>query len=111
MSEHERLHSSDVCVQFVSHDQLVIGKDRSFRFDEVFPPDTSQVNVFLKLKVTKKNLHIAYCMQDILLYCNTGVVVIKPAAGRASICSANLKATSCLRFSDRKRSLSAFTFP
>lgn len=65
MSEHERLHSSDVCVQFVSHDQLVIGKDRSFRFDEVFPPDTSQVNVFLKLKVTKKNLHIAYCMQDI----------------------------------------------
>ena len=60
MSEHERLHSSDVCVQFVSHDQLVIGKDRSFRFDEVFPPDTSQVNVFLNSNKTEKKL--AYCI-------------------------------------------------
>lgn len=43
MLEQERLHSSDMCVQFVSHDQLVIGKDRAFRFDWVFPPNTSQV--------------------------------------------------------------------
>ena len=48
MLEHERLHSSDVCVQFVSHDQLVIGKDRTFRFDQVFPPNSPQVN---KLKL------------------------------------------------------------
>ena len=46
MLEHERLHSSDVCVQFVSHDQLVIGKSRMFRFDQVFPPDAPQVNDF-----------------------------------------------------------------
>jgi len=32
------------------------------------------------------NWHIAYCMQDvhnILLYCNTDVVIIKPVTGRA----------------------------
>ena len=43
MLEQEQLRSSDMCVQFVSHDQLVIGKDRAFRFDWVFPPNTSQV--------------------------------------------------------------------
>jgi len=35
-------------------------------------------------------------MQDvhnILLYCNTDVVIIKPVTGRARICSASLKAT------------------
>ena len=36
------------------------------------------------------NLRIAYCMQDnILLYCNTDVVIIKPVTGRARICSAS----------------------
>ena len=43
MLEQEWLRSSDMCVQFVSHDQLVMGKDRAFRFDWVFPPNTSQV--------------------------------------------------------------------
>jgi len=40
------------------------------------------------------NRHIAYCMQDvhnILLYCNTDVVIIKPVTGRASMCSESLK--------------------
>jgi len=35
-------------------------------------------------------------MQDvhnILLYCNTDVVIIKPVTGRASICSVSLKTT------------------
>jgi len=50
----------------------------------------------------------AYCMQDvhnILLYCNTGVVVIKPVTGRASTCSASLKTTRliALGFHTRKR--------
>ena len=39
--------------------------------------------------------HIAYSMQDvhnILLYCNTDVVITKPVTGRASICS-SLKTT------------------
>ena len=42
------------------------------------------------------NWHIAYCMQDvhnILLYCNTDVVIIKPVTGRTRICSASLKTT------------------
>jgi len=42
------------------------------------------------------NWHIAYCLQDvhnILLYCNTDVVIIKPVTGRARICSASLKIT------------------
>ena len=42
------------------------------------------------------NWHVAYCMQDvhnILLYCNTDVVIIKPVTGRASICLASLKTT------------------
>ena len=39
---------------------------------------------------------LAYCMQDvrnILLHCNTDVVIIKPVTGRASICSASFKTT------------------
>ena len=42
------------------------------------------------------NWHIAYCMKDvhnIVLYCNTDVVIIKPVTGRARICSASLKTT------------------
>ena len=42
------------------------------------------------------NWHIAYCMQDIhniLLYCNTDVVVTKPVTGGTRICSASLKTT------------------
>ena len=40
--------------------------------------------------------HITYCMRyvhDILLHCNTDVVIIKPVIGRASTCSASLKTT------------------
>ena len=32
-------------------------------------------------------------VRNILLYCNTDVVIIKPVTGRASICSASLKTT------------------
>ena len=56
MLEQERLRSRDLCVQFVSHDQLVIGKDRAFRFDWVFPPDTSQV-----VKENCSSLEPSYC--------------------------------------------------
>jgi len=62
-----------------------------------------RVNVEPKLDVdvfwscyNMENWHIAYCMQDvhnILLYCNTDVVIIKPVTGRASMCSASLKTT------------------
>ena len=42
------------------------------------------------------NWHIAYRMQDVhnvLLYCNTDVVIIKSVTGRASIYSASLETT------------------
>ena len=42
------------------------------------------------------NWHITYCLQDvrnILLYCNTDVVIIKPVTGRARMCSASLETT------------------
>jgi len=45
-----------------------------------------------------------FCMQDvhnILLYCNTNI--IKPATGRASICSASLKTTRRLAFRTEKK--------
>jgi len=51
-------------------------------------------------------------VHDILLYCNTDVVVIKPVTGRASIYSASLKTTRRLiavGFHIEK-SLSMFTF-
>ena len=41
--ELERLKSSEECVRLVSQDQLVLGNDRSFRFDRIFPQDTAQV--------------------------------------------------------------------
>ena len=41
--ELERLKSSEECVRLVSEDQLVLGNDRSFRFDYIFPQDTTQV--------------------------------------------------------------------
>ena len=41
--ELERLKSSEECVRLVSEDQLVLGNDRSFRFDYIFPHDTTQV--------------------------------------------------------------------
>jgi hypothetical protein len=41
--ELERLKSSEECVRLVSQDQLVLGNDRSFRFDYIFPQDTTQV--------------------------------------------------------------------
>ena len=46
--------------------------------------------------VTIWQIGISYCMQDVcnmLLYCNTDVVTIKPVTGRASVCSASLKTT------------------
>ena len=57
MLEQEQLRSSDMCVQFVSHDQLVIGKDRAFRFDWVFPPNTSQVI----MQCTNSSVEPSYC--------------------------------------------------
>ena len=62
---------------------------------------------------------LAYCIlhedidvHNILLYCNTDVVITKPVSGRASICSASLKTTglTALGFHAEKESLSTFTF-
>ena len=39
----ERLYSSEECVRLVNQDQLVLGSDRSFRFDYIFHQDTPQV--------------------------------------------------------------------
>ena len=56
-------------------------------------------------------------MQDvhnnILLYCITDVVIIKPVTGRASTCSTSLKTTRmliALGFHTEKEGLSMFTF-
>ena len=52
-------------------------------------------------------------MQDvhnILLCCNTDVVIIKPVTGRASICSASLKTTRRLIALSFHKELSTFTF-
>ena len=61
------------------------------------------------------NLRIAYCMQDVhnvLLYCNTDVVIIIPVTGRASICSTSIKTTRRLiAFGfHTEKGLSMFTF-
>ena len=45
--EEEQLKSRDVSVICVSRDQLVVGGDRVFRFDRVFPPSAGQVRLFV----------------------------------------------------------------
>ena len=39
----EGLEGKDSCVSITDRDQLIIGRDRQFRFDHVFPPSSSQV--------------------------------------------------------------------
>ena len=39
----EAVDSGQCCVSVVSRDQLVLGRDRQFRFDHVFDTNTSQV--------------------------------------------------------------------
>ena len=48
----------------------------------------------IMLELSQYGKLAVYCMQDvrnILLYCNTDVVIIKPVTERARICSASLK--------------------
>ena len=46
MLELEKLKSNEECVRLVSQDQLVLGNNRSFRFDRIFPQDTTQVRTY-----------------------------------------------------------------
>ena len=40
----EKVHNVPQCVHFIpDKPQLILGKDRGFTFDYVFPPKTSQV--------------------------------------------------------------------
>jgi hypothetical protein len=49
LSEKEKLERSAQCVSFVPGEpQIIIGKDRAFTYDFVFPLDTSQSNIFTK---------------------------------------------------------------
>ena len=41
----ELLQSDEVCLQVVDQDQVVLGRDRIFRFDGVFRQDSTQVCV------------------------------------------------------------------
>lgn len=41
----ELLQSDEWCLQVVNPDQVVLGRDRIFRFDGVFQPDATQVGV------------------------------------------------------------------
>ena len=41
----ELLQSDEVCLQWVNSDQVLLGRDRIFRFDGVFQPDATQVGV------------------------------------------------------------------
>jgi len=52
------------------------------------------INLLVVLRLAQHILALPvllYC--NILLYCNTDVVIIKPVTGRASMCSASLKTT------------------
>ena len=75
MLEQERLCSSDMCVQFVSHDQLVIGKDRAFRFDWVFSPDTSLV-IKGGVYVVQYNLHTVVTLDQHRCLCYRGPFIL-----------------------------------
>ena len=59
--DEEKLRSHALAVNCVGKDQLVVGGDRLFRFDRVFPPSSTQVRSPTYPSIT---LHYFYPFQD-----------------------------------------------
>ncbi len=46
----ELLESNESCLRIVDSQQLVVGENRPFRFDRIFPQDSTQVNMSFHLQ-------------------------------------------------------------
>ena len=66
--ELERLKSSEECVRLVSQDQLVLGNDRSFRFDHIFPQDAAQVRM-CRYAHTRHHYYLSPSLQSNVYEC------------------------------------------
>lgn len=69
----EKVHNVPQCVHFIpDKPQLILGKDRGFTFDYVFPPKTTQANVYEK------------CMEPLVKSCLEGYNATVFAYGQTS---------------------------